>query len=234
MVSIKKFVVNAKKIFDSLKNNFLRKKLFLHIFVGLVLLFLDGSSKYFASKYLIFEYKNSTPLANNESIFYDNEVGKAYVIPNIPLVPYFLSLEYVRNPNVGFSVLSFLDWWFGPWAKFIIVSSVQITALLWMIFLFYTQRFTFYWSLTLSASGGMGNILNRLYCGYVIDFVKITFPKIQVTDMLIYWPIFNFADVYITLGGILLLRDVLKEKRPKTLVTNFETFTEKNNTISNH
>ena len=48
-------------------------------------------------------------------------------------------------------------------------------------------------ALLLLAGGAFGNGLDRLFRGYVVDFIHLT-----------HWPVFNVADIYITAGGILL------------------------------
>ena len=64
-------------------------------------------------------------------------------------------------------------------------------------------------SLSLISSGAFGNAIDRVYFGGVIDFI----------DFFIYnfhWPAFNFADIFITLGVILLLFDNIFYKKNET------------------
>ena len=70
-----------------------------------------------------------------------------------------------------------------------------------------TKAFRF--SLALISSGALGNAIDRVYFGGVIDFI----------DFFIYnfhWPAFNFADIFITLGVILLLFDNIFNKKNET------------------
>ena len=52
--------------------------------------------------------------------------------------------------------------------------------------------------LGLTAGGTIGNLIDRIFYGYVVDFIDLSF-----------WPVFNFADLFITVGIIILLREIL-------------------------
>jgi signal peptidase II len=73
---------------------------------------------------------------------------------------------------------------------------VQLTG--GLAFLIFCLRRHISWparsALLLLAAGAFGNGLDRLFRGHVVDFIHLT-----------HWPVFNVADVYITVGGILLL-----------------------------
>jgi signal peptidase II len=60
--------------------------------------------------------------------------------------------------------------------------------------------------LTLILGGAIGNLVDRLFLGYVVDFVSLHI------DDVFYWPAFNVADSVISLGVILLIYDALKKK----------------------
>ncbi len=80
---------------------------------------------------------------------------------------------------------------------FIIANIVVLGLIIRFIYLQknFMDRKTLY-TLFVILAGGFGNLIDRLIRGYVVDFIKI-FPKTN-------FPIFNFADMYITLGWILL------------------------------
>ena len=61
-------------------------------------------------------------------------------------------------------------------------------------------------SLTLILGGAVGNLIDRIVLGYVIDFISIHIGNI------FYWPAFNVADSAITIGAVLLIYDALKNK----------------------
>ena len=51
------------------------------------------------------------------------------------------------------------------------------------------------WSLMLILAGAIGNVADRLFRGYVVDFFEFTFIK---------WPVFNMADIYVVIGTIVM------------------------------
>lgn len=67
--------------------------------------------------------------------------------------------------------------------------------------LFRISSLEFRISVILIASGAISNMIDRLYFGCVIDFIDFHF-----------WPVFNLADVYITVGAIIILAKTLKSK----------------------
>ena len=77
-----------------------------------------------------------------------------------------------------------------------LLTFVQLTG--GLAFLIFCLRRHISWparsALLLLAAGAFGNGLDRLFRGHVVDFIHLT-----------HWPVFNVADVYITVGGILLL-----------------------------
>ncbi len=102
---------------------------------------------------------------------------------------------YICNSGIsfGFQIPEFLFW-----LLWIIIISILIYFISKNRFLL----FTFYFLLILA--GALGNIIDRLYFGCIIDFIDWKF-----------WPVFNLADVYISIGAILLLFSLLKQKSPK-------------------
>jgi signal peptidase II len=57
-------------------------------------------------------------------------------------------------------------------------------------------------ALILVTAGAVGNYLDRVFRGYVVDFVHLR-----------YWPVFNVADVYITVGGLVLAWAVFAKRK---------------------
>ena len=60
------------------------------------------------------------------------------------------------------------------------------------------------WALAMIIAGGTSNIFDRLMNGYVIDFIYLHYKEL-------YWPAFNFADIYISVGISIFLYQVLKD-----------------------
>jgi len=108
------------------------------------------------------------------------------------------------NPGAAFSFLSEASGW-QRW--FFIVLSLAISA--WIVTLLrkHSGEFRLSLALTLVLGGALGNVIDRIRFGAVIDFI-------QWHAAGHYWPAFNLADAAITLGAILLLWDQLRPQRP--------------------
>ena len=120
-----------------------------------------------------------------------------------PLIDGVLHLTYVENDGAAFGMLDNARW------VFISVSTVAIIAMLFVLFSGYVQNNKFYTiSLSLIISGGIGNMIDRLAYGYVVDFIDFR---------LINFAVFNGADSFVCVGaGILILGlvlDIIKEQK---------------------
>ena len=117
----------------------------------------------------------------------------------------FLNIVFVRNTGVSFGMFS--EW--GILGRyFFSIFSIVVGSFLILLAIFSDTKL-FRISLGLISSGALGNAIDRVYFGGVIDFI----------DFFIYnfhWPAFNFADIFITLGVILLLFDNIFYKKNET------------------
>lgn len=117
-----------------------------------------------------------------------------YLSNPVSLIPNFLSFTKVQNYGAGFGTLTGQRW-------ILIWTSIVVIGL---IIFYYDQlkknRITGLAS-ALILGGAMGNLIDRLFLGYVIDFMDFSF-----------WPAFNVADSAITIGASLLVYYYLKKK----------------------
>ena len=117
----------------------------------------------------------------------------------------FLNIVFVRNTGVSFGMFS--EW--GILGRyFFSIFSIVVGCFLILLAIF-SEKKVFRISLALISSGALGNAIDRVYFGGVIDFI----------DFFIYnfhWPAFNFADIFITLGVIFLLFDNIFYKKNET------------------
>lgn len=124
----------------------------------------------------------------------------------IQMIPNFLSLTYVRNTGAAFGLLSRAPESFRiPF--FIIIPLIALTII---ILIFKKTRETevlMITSLSLILGGAIGNFIDRVRFGYVVDFVDLHwFNKYH-------WPAFNVADTAIVIGVTLLIfYTLVKEK----------------------
>lgn len=121
----------------------------------------------------------------------------------IPLVP-MLNLTLVFNEGAAFSFLADAGGW-QRWFFAGLAVVVSIALLLWLKRLEVHERLTAV-ALALVAGGAIGNLIDRIAYGHVVDFVDVYWRTWH-------WPAFNVADSAITVGVILLLLDALLPKK---------------------
>ncbi|MBC7717030.1 MAG: lipoprotein signal peptidase [Pseudorhodobacter sp.] len=115
----------------------------------------------------------------------------------------FFNIVRVHNTGAAFSFLAGASGW-QRWF-FVGLGTVATVFIVWMLRSHGGQRL-FSWALALILGGAIGNVIDRLLHGYVVDFI-------QVHAGGWYFPSFNIADSAITLGAILLILDELLRVR---------------------
>lgn len=110
-------------------------------------------------------------------------------IGSITVIPDLFSLTYVENKGAAFGMLSNARW------IFIVFTIVVIIFLI--VFLFYKKPKSklINASLVLIIGGGIGNLIDRIFYGYVVDYLSLSF----------FSPVCNFADYCVTIGAFLLI-----------------------------
>jgi signal peptidase II len=124
-----------------------------------------------------------------------DQATKYIVRTNIPLngsvdIWKILSLTYVQNTGISFGMLKGFNW---------IFTLVAIFAFILFAYFYLTER-KFQYIFILAGIGG--NLIDRLFLGYVVDFINFH-----------YWPIFNIADSMISVGIVWLILLSLIEAR---------------------
>ena len=151
-----------------------------YIIVALLVLLADQLSKYLTTVYI--------PLNTG----------------SVSLIPGFLSLRNIHNYGAAFGILKNARWFF-----------LAITVLLFIAAAYaFTKRIiqkkTTCWLVVLVLAGALGNAIDRLIYGYVVDMFQFVFLK--------NFAIFNVADIFITCGTILFCIFILLEKQPGELL----------------
>tara|TARA_Y200000002_G_scaffold344804_2_gene318265 strand:+ start:2725 stop:3195 length:471 start_codon:yes stop_codon:yes gene_type:complete len=113
----------------------------------------------------------------------------------------FLNLTLAFNHGAAFSFLSeaggWQRWFFIIFSFIVILIIAYITA---------SDENSPYIAFSFVIGGALGNLNDRIIHGYVIDFIEFHYENL-------YWPIFNFADVAISIGVILLLYSMFLNKK---------------------
>ncbi|MFT6300415.1 MAG: signal peptidase II [Saprospiraceae bacterium] len=117
-----------------------------------------------------------------------------------------LNLLLVHNRGAAFSFLSDAGGW-QRWV-FLAISLVASIVLVAWLYRLKTAQFFLSLSLALILGGAIGNLYDRIFLGYVIDFVDVYYKNYH-------WPVFNVADASITLGAVFLLLESLMVKKHK-------------------
>lgn len=114
---------------------------------------------------------------------YLQPVGSLSVIDNL------FSLTYVENKGVAFGMFSDMRW------VFVAFTSVLLAIIIFYMFKKRPKGKFFYICAALIIGGGIGNLIDRIFYGYVIDYLSLSF----------FPPVCNFADYCITAGTIMLV-----------------------------
>ena len=137
------------------------------------------------SKLLVVKY-----LGNNDSLIIINN---------------FLKFLYIKNTGISFGILS------GK-VYLIIILSLMIIAYMIREFIKSNNKLHLI-SVVLIISGAFGNLIDRLFRGFVVDFVSFSFFGYEAS-------IFNIADSYITIGVILYIISIIMEGRNERISSN--------------
>jgi signal peptidase II len=114
----------------------------------------------------------------------------------------FFNWVLVWNRGVSFGMLNIHPEWM-PLILLCLTSLMTLAMSLWMML---TPRKLTLYALALVTGGALGNILDRLQHGAVVDFLDFHWHQLH-------WPAFNLADSFIFIGVVFLLWDSVKESR---------------------
>lgn len=178
-----------------------RKKWLVFVIVLLLSLVADQATKVWA--------RHSLPVSGHGS-----GVAGACVVPGdivarncggdpVPVIHGFWSWRLSMNPGSAFGLFSN-----ESFAR-ILLSLVGIAAVIGMIWMLRKARDDqkiLHWALALVAGGAIGNLIDRIFIGYVTDFVLWQYHTHE-------WPVFNVADVVLVIGVGLMFIDIQKENK---------------------
>ena len=123
---------------------------------------------------------------------------------SIPLIPEIFHLTYATNAGAAFGMFQGARWFF------VILTVVVLSVMAYYyVKLPHTREYAWVrFCLILICGGALGNFIDRLLKGYVVDFLHVTFIR---------FPIFNFADIFLVVGTFLLaiiMLFVIKDEFP--------------------
>ena len=96
----------------------------------------------------------------------------------------FLNIVYVKNLGAAFNIF---------WGRRYFLIAASVLAILWILYLIFVKKIRnklFLLASSFIIGGGIGNLIDRIFLGYVVDYLKISF----------FLPTCNISDYFITLG----------------------------------
>ncbi len=138
-----------------------------------------------------------------------DQAVKYYVVTHLalyesaPLLPGLVELYYIRNTGGGFSILSG-----HTWLLTLLTAAVMVVVAVLLVRRTFPHPLAM-WMLTAILGGGLGNLIDRVRLGYVVDMFNFQFMR---------YPVFNVADILVVCGTIgfaayyLLLHDRVAKK----------------------
>ena len=125
-------------------------------------------------------------------------VNSMELYESIVLIPKVFSFTYIPNYGAAWGIFSEQRW------VFMLVTSVALIIMPIILYRYRKVHFLFNLSLSLFIGGAIGNMIDRVFVGYVVDFLEFTF---------INYPVFNVADIFVVFGaGIMIVYALFFDK----------------------
>ena len=130
-------------------------------------------------------------------------ITRSFQLNDVRTITPFFDLVRAHNTGAAFSFLAGASGW-QRWF-FIGLGLVAAVFIVWLLARHGGQRM-FGWALALILGGALGNVIDRMLHGHVVDFLQVHWNQH-------YFPSFNVADSAITIGAVLLILDELRRVR---------------------
>lgn len=121
----------------------------------------------------------------------------------VAVMPMF-NWTLMHNPGAAFSFLANESGW-QRWFFAVIAIVVSVVIFLWIKRLEQHEKWQAI-ALALILGGALGNVIDRIWLGYVIDFIQVYYQQW-------YWPAFNIADSAISVGVVMIVIESIREYR---------------------
>jgi len=123
---------------------------------------------------------------------------------SIPIIENLFYFTYIYNPGAAFGIM---------YGQRVVLTVITASLIIGILIFIYTkarkEHFLFPLSLAIICGGGLGNLIDRVRIGAVVDFFDVTF----------FSPIFNVADVFVCIGcGLLVIYMIFFDKPKEDVV----------------
>ena len=118
-------------------------------------------------------------------------------VGSMPLIPHVVELRFVLNQGMAFSLLS------GKQLFLIIATSIALILVAYMLFFRSRGKYLQQAAMLLVLGGGIGNLIDRVLNGEVVDYINLLFMQFAV---------FNFADICVCVGVALWVLEIFLEE----------------------
>ena len=120
-----------------------------------------------------------------------------FKVSEIEVIKNILYFTYGENRGAAFGIMQNKQWFF------ILITLILIIAMILYILKVKPQDILLKLSLSFIIGGGIGNLIDRVFKGYVVDFIDLR---------IINYPVFNIADCFVVIGAVLLCVYILFSK----------------------
>ena len=131
-------------------------------------------------------------LISKQIIYYSIDLNSFLTITS------FLDVAHIHNYGISFGFFSGIV---SPWI--LILVGIIVTGFIFYMMIKSTNHME-KWGFTVIIAGALSNIADRALNSYVIDFIYIHYKDF-------YWPAFNFADIYISVGICVIVLHLLRD-----------------------
>lgn len=140
-----------------------------------------------------------------------DQAAKAWILANIvlytthPVIPGFFNIVHVLNKGAAFGFLNRTDITWQTYL-FFATTALAVVLILHLLRAALEEDTTLICGLGLILGGALGNLIDRIRFGEVVDFLDFHYGDLH-------WPAFNVADIAITLGSVALLAAFLRARK---------------------
>lgn len=121
-------------------------------------------------------------------------------VDNITIIKNYFAFEYLENRGAAFGILQNKIWLLA------IVTMLVIGGMIFYLVKYKPSSKILRVAMAMIISGAIGNLIDRMYYKYVVDFILVHYKDIY------YFPTFNVADILVSVGTFFLIISILKDE----------------------